>query len=112
MPDVMSTNRAPAQQAAPAQQQATANRLPDVSKLTPAQKQQLLALVDKRLKELTAPAAKTAKPKVPYSAVQKIAPVAPSTAKISPAPKPGAPTPAEQAKLQQKIQAAMQAQQP
>jgi hypothetical protein len=105
MPDVMSTNRAPAQQATPTAQ-ATASRLPDVSKLTPAQKQQLLALVDKRLRELTA------KPKVPYSAVQKIAPVAPTTAKISPAPKPGAPTPAEQAKLQQKIQAAMQAQQP
>jgi len=48
MPDVMSTNRAPAQQAAPA-----ASRLPDVSKLTPAQKTQLLALIDKRLATLT-----------------------------------------------------------
>jgi len=104
MPDVMSTNREPTQQATPTAQ-ATASRLPDVSKLTPAQKQQLLALVNKRLGELTA------KPKVPYSAVQKIAPVAPTTAKISPVPKPGAPTPAEQAKLQQKIQAAT-AQQP
>jgi hypothetical protein len=101
MPDVMSTNRAPAQpQAQPAQQQAApiASRLPNVSNLTPAQKQQLLALIDKRLKELTALSAKTANP---------TAPVAPTMAKISPAPKPGAPTPAEQAKLQQKIQAAM-----
>jgi hypothetical protein len=104
MPDVMSTNRTPTQQQA-APTQTTASRLPDVSQLTPAQKTQLLALVDKRLGELNV------KPKVPYSAVQKIAPVAPTATKISAPANPGAPTPAEQAKLQQKIQAAT-AQQP
>jgi hypothetical protein len=104
MPDVMSTNRVPAQQQA-VPTQTTASRLPDVSQLTPAQKTQLLALVDKRLGELNV------KPKVPYSAVQKIAPVAPTATKISAPANPGAPTPAEQAKLQQKIQAAT-AQQP
>ena len=45
------------------------------------------------------------------SKVQKVASVAPTTAKISAPANPGAPTSAEQAKLQQKIQAAM-AQQP
>jgi hypothetical protein len=51
------------------------------------------------------PATKTTKPKVPYSAIQ------PTAQKISAPPKPGAPTPAEQAKLQQRIQSAMAAQQ-
>jgi hypothetical protein len=106
MPDVMSTNRAPAQQqtattqqqAAPVQQQAITNRLPDVSKLTPAQKTQLIALIDKRLAKLTP----TANPK---------APVTTPITKISAPANPGAPTAAEQDKLQQKIQAAMSAQQ-
>ena len=95
----------PAQQQAAPTAQATTNRLPDVSKLTPAQKTQLLALVDKRLGELTANPAgaglaiaqPTLNPTIPQ--------------KISAPANPGAPTPAEQAKLQQKIQAAT-AQQP
>jgi hypothetical protein len=107
MPDVMSTNRATTQpQAQPAQQQAaptaqaTTNRLPDVSKLTPAQKTQLLALVDKRLGELTT------NPAGPGLAIAQptLNPTMPQ--KISAPANPGAPTPAEQAKLQQKIQAA------
>jgi hypothetical protein len=101
------------QQAQSQQQQpsVTASKLPDVSKLTPEQKKQLLALVDKQLtsmpvpKATPQPATKTTKPKVPYSAIQ------PTAQKISAPPKPGAPTPAEQAKLQQRIQSAMAAQQ-
>jgi hypothetical protein len=98
MPDVMSTNRASAQpqQAVPAQQQATqqaapvASRLPDVSRLTPAQKTQLISLIDKQLGLLANK------------------PIAPVTAqKISAPANPGAPTAAEQDKLQQKIQAAI-----
>jgi hypothetical protein len=105
----MSTNRAPSTptpqtQATPTQQAApTASRLPDISRLTPAQKQQLITLIDQKLAKM--PATKTAKPKVPYSAIQ------PTAQKISAPTNPGAPTSAEQAKLQQKIQAAMAAQQ-
>ena len=100
MPDVMSTNR-------------TAGRLPDVSKLTPAQKQQLIALIDKRLAELTTPV-KTTKPKVPYSSIKKSTDTAPTVTtptKVAAPRNPGAPTQAEQDKLQQKIQAALAAQQ-
>jgi hypothetical protein len=68
----------------------TSNRTPTISKVQPTAQPTT---------------AKTAKPKVPYSAIQQ-------PAKVSPPTNPGAPTPAEQAKLQQKIQAAMQAQQP
>jgi hypothetical protein len=78
-------------------------RLPDVSKLNLAQKQQLLAQLDAI--EKGAPVAKTPKPKVPYSAVQSAQP-----GKITAPPNPGAPTPQEQAKFQQKLQAAMQKQ--
>jgi hypothetical protein len=78
-------------------------RLPDVSKLNLAQKQQLLAQLDAI--EKGAPMAKTPKPKVPYSAVQSAQP-----GKITAPPNPGAPTPDEQAKFQQKLQAAMQKQ--
>ena len=94
-----------------AQPSATVSKLPDVTRLTPEQKKQLLAQIDKQLasmpvpKATPQPATKTTKPKVPYSAIQ------PTAQKISAPPKPGAPTPAEQAKLQQKIQAAMAAQQ-
>ena len=49
MPAVMTPNR---EQPAQTQQQPTAGRLPDVSKLTPAQKQQLIALIDQRLAQL------------------------------------------------------------
>lgn len=124
MPDVMSTNRAPAQQtAAPAQQAPTAtaqqtaapvqqtqpaavptaSRLPDVSKLTPGQKTALIQRIDQRLAELGTKA-RAAKPTGPVAAQ-------PTAQKISAPANPGAPTAAEQAKLQQKVQAAMAAQQ-
>jgi hypothetical protein len=46
----------------------------------------------------------------PQTQTATVTPVITPKTKIAPAPKPGAPTPAEQAKLQQKIQAAMDAQ--
>jgi hypothetical protein len=58
------------------------------------------------------PAVKTAKPKVPYSAVQPQATGAqsPAVGKVSPARNPGAPTQDEYDKFQQKVQAAMKKQ--
>ena len=140
------------QQAQSQQQQpsATASKLPDVSKLTPEQKKQLLALIDKQLASLpaaTAPqptppapqppaavaptqsatankmpapitpvattqqavaakmpvATKTAKPKVPYSAIaQKAQP-----AKVSAPRNPGAPTDTEYNKFQDLLKQAL-----
>lgn len=79
------------------------SRLPDVGKLNLQQKQQLLAQLDAI--EKGAPVTKTPKPKVPYSAVQSAQP-----GKITAPPNPGAPTPQEYDKFQQKLQAAMQKQ--
>jgi hypothetical protein len=139
-------------QQAQSQQQpsATASKLPDVSKLTPEQKKQLLAQIDKQLASMpaatalqptppapqppvaTAPtqsatankmpapttpvattqqavaakmpvAAKTAKPKVPYSAIaQKAQP-----AKVSAPRNPGAPTDTEYNKFQDLLKQAL-----
>jgi hypothetical protein len=133
-----------------AQPSATVSKLPDVTRLTPEQKKQLLALVDKQLASMpaataqqptppapqppvaTAPtqsatankmpasttpvtttqqaidakmpvAAKTAKPKVPYSAVaQKAQP-----AKVSAPRNPGAPTDTEYNKFQDLLKQAL-----
>jgi hypothetical protein len=140
------------QQAQSQQQQpsATVSKLPDVSKLTPEQKKQLLAQIDKQLASMpaataqqptlpapqppvaTAPtqsataakmpapttpvattqqavaakmpvAAKTAKPKVPYSAIaQKAQP-----AKVSAPRNPGAPTDTEYNKFQDLLKQAL-----
>jgi hypothetical protein len=140
------------QQAQSQQQQpsATASKLPDVTRLTPEQKKQLLAQIDKQLASMpaaiaqqptppatqppvaTAPtqsatankmpasttptattqqaiaakmpvAAKTAKPKVPYSAVaQKAQP-----AKVSAPRNPGAPTDTEYNKFQDLLKQAL-----
>jgi hypothetical protein len=140
------------QQAQSQQQQpsATASKLPDVTRLTPEQKKQLLAQIDKQLASMpaaiaqqptppapqppapTAPtqsatankmpasttpvattqqavaakmpvATKTAKPKVPYSAVaQKAQP-----AKVSAARNPGAPTDTEYNKFQDLLKQAL-----
>jgi hypothetical protein len=140
------------QQAQSQQQQpsATASKLPDVTRLTPEQKKQLLAQIDKQLASMpaaiaqqptppapqppvaTAPtqsataakmpapttpvattqqavaakmpvATKTAKPKVPYSAIaQKAQP-----AKVSAARNPGAPTDAEYNKFQDLLKQAL-----
>ena len=149
------------QQAQSQQQQpsATASKLPDVTRLTPEQKKQLLAQIDKQLASMPAPAvqqppaattptqsatadkmpaptapaataqqavadkmqpaaaqqavaakmptaastAKTAKPKVPYSAIaQKAQP-----AKVSAARNPGAPTDAEYNKFQDLLKQAL-----
>ena len=119
MPNVMSTNRTtstttPQTQATQTQPQAaltakaTTNRLPDVSKLTPKQKTALITKIDQRLAMLTSPAASPASPSLAI-AQPTLNPTMPQ--KISAPANPGAPTPAEQAKLQQKIQAAT-AQQP
>lgn len=119
MPNVMSTNRTtstttPQTQATQTQPQAaltakaTTNRLPDVSKLTPKQKTALITKIDQRLAMLTSPAASPASPGLAI-AQPTLNPTMPQ--KISAPANPGAPTPAEQAKLQQKIQAAT-AQQP
>jgi hypothetical protein len=139
-----------AQQPQPAQggqQQPVAgvSKLPDVSKLTPEQKKQLLAQVEERLKSLPAPtqqpqpqpqAEKPAPPSSPAptndaEARQKARddaitnavnaepeqpadlfaePAATPDLKVSPAPKAGMPTPAEQAKYQEKLKAADQTQ--
>jgi hypothetical protein len=140
------------QQAQSQQQQpsATVSKLPDVTRLTPEQKKQLLAQIDKQLASMpaaiaqqptppapqppvaTAPtqsataakmpapttpvattqqavaakmpvATKTAKPKVPYSAIaQKAQP-----AKVSAARNPGAPTDAEYNKFQDLLKQAL-----
>lgn len=81
------------------------SRLPDVNKLNLQQKQQLLTQLDAL--EKGASAAKTPKPKVPYSAVQS---TQTGPGKITAPPNPGAPTPQEYDKFQQKLQAAMQKQ--
>jgi hypothetical protein len=126
MPDVMSTNRAETPAAAEPEQQpsATASKLPDVSKLTPEQKKQLLALVDKQLASM--PAATAQQPQVQQPAPTQPAqpqnaepeapadlfaePTATPDLKVSPAPKAGLPTPTEQAKYQEKLKAADQTQ--
>ena len=120
------------------QPRATASKLPDVSKLTPEQKKQLLAQIDQRLASLPAPT-QPAQPQTqqpaptqqPQPQVQQPAPTqtaqpqnaepeqpadlfAEPTAtpdlKVSPAPKAGLPTPDEQAKYQEKLKAADQTQ--
>jgi hypothetical protein len=96
-------------------------RLPDVSKLNLQQKQQLLAQLDALEKgsakgsekvsdpnvftsnRTQKPTAKTTKPKVTGTS-------APTIGKVSAPPKLGSPTPDEQAKFQQKVQAAMKKQ--
>jgi hypothetical protein len=110
---------AAAQQAAPAitpAAPATQSKLPDISRLTALQKQQLLKQIDQRLASMpapkTKPAAKTATPTATQQPslagtqfgknVQQKA----TAQKISAPANPGAPTLAEQAKLQQKLQAA------
>jgi hypothetical protein len=114
----------------------TASKLPDVSKLTPEQKKQLLAQIDQRLASLPAPTQQP-QPQVQQPAptqsaqpqVQQPAPVQPPATnvqdqpadlfaeptatpdlKVSPAPKAGLPTPDEQAKYQEKLKAADQTQ--
>jgi hypothetical protein len=113
------------QQAQGGQQQpgATASKLPDVSKLTPEQKKQLLFQIDQRLASMPVPT-QSAQPQVQQPApVQPPAtnvqdqpadlfaePTATPDLKVSPAPKAGLPTPDEQAKYQEKLKAADQTQ--
>jgi len=87
--------------------------LPDISKYTPEQKQQLIQLIDTAIAKLSpgqSQSTKTTKPKVNYQDYSKNLNTPQKPLKVSPSRNPGAPTPDEQANLQAKLQAALKAQ--